>query len=278
MPGRRARVFALKPMNCPGHVQIFKHGLKSYRDLPMRLAEFGNVHRYEPSGALHGLMRVRGFTQDDAHVFCTEEQLAAECLKINDLILSVYADFGFEESSSSCRPGRKSGSARCDWDHAEEIMGKVLEQDRGAVRRRIKTGINPGEGAFYGPKFEYTLRDAIGRDWQCGTTQVDFNLPERFGAFYIDKDSREEAAGDGAPRDLRIDGALPRHPDRELCRPFPAVVRAAAGRRGDHHVRGRRLWPRGAQKLAKAGLQVETDFATRRSTTRCASIRWPRCR
>ncbi|BAF86945.1 threonyl-tRNA synthetase [Azorhizobium caulinodans ORS 571] len=187
------RVFALKPMNCPGHVQIFKHGLKSYRDLPLRLAEFGAVHRYEPSGALHGLMRVRGFTQDDAHVFCTEEQMAAECLKINDLILSTYADFGFEEITVklSTRPEKRVGSDAV-WDHAEDVMSRVLKQIEAESGGRIKTGILPGEGAFYGPKFEYTLSDAIGREWQCGTTQVDFNLPERFGAFYVDADGQKK--------------------------------------------------------------------------------------
>jgi threonyl-tRNA synthetase len=186
------RVFALKPMNCPGHVQIFKHGLKSYRDLPVRLAEFGAVHRYEPSGALHGLMRVRGFTQDDAHIFCTEDQLAAECLKINDLILTTYADFGFEEIMVrfSTRPEKRVGSDAL-WDHAEEIMSGVLTEIQQSDNR-IRTEINPGDGAFYGPKFDYVLRDAIGREWQCGTTQVDFNLPERFGAFYIDKDSEKK--------------------------------------------------------------------------------------
>lgn len=187
------RVFAIKPMNCPGHVQIFKHGLKSYRDLPLRLAEFGNVHRYEPSGALHGLMRVRGFTQDDAHIFCTEDQLAAECLKINDLILSTYADFGFDEIvvKLSTRPEKRVGTDEM-WDHAEDVMTRVLKQIEDQSGGRIKTAINPGEGAFYGPKFEYVLRDAIGRDWQCGTTQVDFNLPERFGAFYVDADGQKK--------------------------------------------------------------------------------------
>ena len=182
------RVFALKPMNCPGHVQIFKHGLKSYRDLPVRLAEFGCVHRYEPSGALHGLMRVRGFTQDDAHIFCTEEQLEAECLSINHLMMSVYKDFGFNEVvvKLATRPEKRVGSDAM-WDHAEGILKKVLDK-MAAEDSRIKTGINEGEGTFYGPKFEYTLRDAIGREWQCGTTQVDFNLPERFGAFYIAAD------------------------------------------------------------------------------------------
>jgi threonyl-tRNA synthetase len=186
------RVFAIKPMNCPGHVQIFKHGLKSYRELPIKMAEFGNVHRYEPSGALHGLMRVRGFTQDDAHVFCTEEQMTAECLRINDLILSTYADFGFEEITVklSTRPEKRVGSDE-SWDRAEEVMSEVLKTIEETSDGKIKTGILEGEGAFYGPKFEYTLRDAIGREWQCGTTQVDFNLPERFGAFYIDSDSEK---------------------------------------------------------------------------------------
>ena len=187
------RIYAIKPMNCPGHVQIFKHGLKSYRELPIRLAEFGIVHRYEPSGAMHGLLRVRGFTQDDAHIFCTEEQLAAECLKINELILSVYADFGFTGDlvvKLSTRPEKRVGSDAA-WDHAEAVMNNVLKQIA-AQSNRIKTAINPGEGAFYGPKFEYVLRDAIGRDWQCGTTQVDFNLPERFGAFYIAADGSKQ--------------------------------------------------------------------------------------
>ena len=186
------QVFALKPMNCPGHVQLFKHGLRSYRELPMRLAEFGNVHRYEPSGALHGLMRVRGFTQDDAHIFCTPEQMQDECLKINDLILSTYKDFGFEQIvvKLSTRPEKRVGTD-ADWDRAEDIMQKVLVQIAEASGGAIKTAVNPGEGAFYGPKFEYVLRDAIGRDWQCGTTQVDFNLPERFGAFYIGADGEK---------------------------------------------------------------------------------------
>ncbi len=181
------RVFALKPMNCPGHVQIFKNGLKSYRDLPLKIAEFGTVHRYEPSGALHGVMRVRAFTQDDAHIFCTEDQIMAECLKVNDLILSIYADFGFDDVSIklSTRPDKRVGSDEV-WDKAEEALGRVIEN---VAARGIPTSINPGEGAFYGPKLEYVLRDAIGRDWQCGTLQVDFNLPGRFGAFYIDPHS-----------------------------------------------------------------------------------------
>jgi len=180
------RTFALKPMNCPGHVQIFKNGLKSYRELPFKIAEFGVVHRYEPSGALHGLLRVRAFTQDDAHIFCTEDQIAEESLKVNDLILSIYKDFGFEEVNIllSTRPEKRVGEDYL-WDKAEKAMGDVLEE-MAAGNDKITTGVNPGEGAFYGPKFEYVLRDAIGRTWQCGTNQVDFNLPGRFGAFYID--------------------------------------------------------------------------------------------
>jgi threonyl-tRNA synthetase len=189
------RIYAIKPMNCPGHIQIFKHGLKSYRDLPLRLAEFGVVHRYEPSGALHGLLRVRAFTQDDAHVFCTEDQMADECLMINDLILSTYTDFGFTGNLTvklSTRPEKRVGSDEA-WDHAEDIMRDVLKRiEAQSHNQRIKTTINPGEGAFYGPKFEYVLRDAIGRDWQCGTTQVDFNLPERFEAFYIAPDGSKK--------------------------------------------------------------------------------------
>ena len=186
------QVFALKPMNCPGHVQLFKHGLRSYRELPMRLAEFGSVHRYEPSGALHGLMRVRGFTQDDAHIFCTEEQMADECLKINDLILSTYKDFGFEQIvvKLATRPEKRVGTDAM-WDHAEDVLRRILKQIEADSGGRVKIGVNEGEGTFYGPKFEYVLRDAIGRDWQCGTTQVDFNLPERFGAFYIGADGEK---------------------------------------------------------------------------------------
>jgi threonyl-tRNA synthetase len=186
------REFVIKPMNCPGHVQIFKHGLRSYRELPYRVAEFGSVHRYEPSGALHGLLRVRGITQDDAHVFCTQQQLASECIAINDLILSIYRDFGFDQVTVklSTRPEKRVGDDAL-WDQAETVMSEILEDIRALSNGKVNTGINPGEGAFYGPKFEYVLRDAIGRDWQCGTTQVDFNLPARFGAFYIDRDGEK---------------------------------------------------------------------------------------
>jgi threonyl-tRNA synthetase len=187
------RVFCCKPMNCPGHVQIFKYGLKSYRDLPLKIGEFGKVHRYEPSGAMHGLLRVRHFTQDDAHIFITEDQLEAQCLEVNDLLLSIYEDFGFKDIvvKLSTRPEKRVGSDE-QWDHAEAVMAKVLAEIERRGKGRIKTAVNPGEGAFYGPKFEYVLKDAIGRDWQCGTTQVDFNLPGRLGAFYIDADSSKK--------------------------------------------------------------------------------------
>ncbi len=180
------RIFACKPMNCPGHVQIFKHGLKSYRDLPVRMSEFGKVHRYEPSGALHGLMRVRSFTQDDAHIFCTHEQITEECIRVHRLILDIYRDFGFEEVriKFSDRPEKRVGSDAV-WDAAEAALKQAVEEAGGEYE------LNPGEGAFYGPKLEYVLRDAIGRDWQCGTVQLDFNLPGRFGAFYIGADGEK---------------------------------------------------------------------------------------
>jgi threonyl-tRNA synthetase len=180
------RVFVVKPMNCPGHIQIFKNGLKSYRDLPFKLAEFGKVHRFEPSGALHGLMRVRAFTQDDAHIFITEEQIAEESLKVNDQILSIYEDFGFSDVTIkfSDRPEKRIGDDAV-WDKAEAALMAALK----ASGR--KWTLNKGEGAFYGPKLEYVLRDAIGRDWQCGTVQVDLNMPGRLGAFYIDDHSNK---------------------------------------------------------------------------------------
>jgi threonyl-tRNA synthetase len=187
------RVFCCKPMNCPGHVQIYKHGLKSYRDLPLRIAEFGKVHRYEPSGALHGLLRVRHFTQDDAHIFLTEDQIMDECLKINDLMLAIYKDFGFEDVfiKLSTRPEKRVGADEL-WDKAEKALSDVLGEVKRRSNGQIKTSINPGEGAFYGPKLEYVLKDAIGREWQCGTTQVDFNLAGRLGAFYIDEHSEKK--------------------------------------------------------------------------------------
>ena len=187
------RVFCCKPMNCPGHVQIYKHGLKSYRDLPLKIAEFGKVHRYEPSGALHGMLRVRHFTQDDAHIFITEDQIMEECLKINDLMLSIYKDFGFEDIfiKLSTRPEKRVGADEL-WDKAEKALGDVLDEVTKRSNGRVKTALQPGEGAFYGPKLEYVLKDAIGREWQCGTTQVDFNLAGRLHAFYIDEHSEKK--------------------------------------------------------------------------------------
>ena len=177
------RVFAIKPMNCPGHVQVFKQGIKSYRDLPLYLAEFGKVHRYEPSGALHGLMRVRAFTQDDAHIFCAEGQITEECVKVTKLVLDIYKDFGFEDVvvKFSDRPEKRVGSDEI-WDRSEAAL-KIAVEAAG-----LDYKLNPGEGAFYGPKLEFVLRDAIGRDWQCGTIQVDLNLPERLGATFVDSD------------------------------------------------------------------------------------------
>ncbi|BBN58330.1 threonine--tRNA ligase [Pseudomonas chlororaphis subsp. aurantiaca] len=176
------RVFALKPMNCPGAVSIFSRGLKSYRDLPLRIAEFGKVHRYEPSGALHGLLRVRHFTQDDAHIFCTPAQMQAECASTIALVFDIYRDFGFHDVAVklSTRPAHRIGSDAV-WDQLEGALSGALET------MAIDYRINPGEGAFYGPKLEFVLRDAIGRDWQCGTLQVDLNLPERFDISYIDE-------------------------------------------------------------------------------------------
>jgi threonyl-tRNA synthetase len=180
------RIYACKPMNCPGHVQIFKHGLKSYRDLPLRIAEFGKVHRYEPSGALHGLLRVRHFTQDDAHIFCTEDQITEECVTLNEQMLSIYRDFGFEDVriKLSDRPEKLVGTDAV-WNKAEAALKCAVEAAGLAYE------FSPGEGAFYGPKLEYVLRDAIGRDWQCGTIQVDLNLPGRLGAFYIGSDGEK---------------------------------------------------------------------------------------
>ena len=216
------RVYALKPMNCPGHVQIFKHGLRSYRELPLRLAEFGAVNRYEPSGALHGLMRVRSFTQDDAHIFCTEEQLAEECHKINELILSVYAHFGFDKIvvKLSTRPEKRVGTDAM-WDHAEAVMTRVLDEIRLRHGNVVTTALNPGEGAFYGPKFEYVLRESAGalrrllHRWQ----------------------QRKNDASHDPSRHLWLDGALHRYPARTLRRPLAVVALAVSDCRVYDHQR-----------------------------------------
>jgi threonyl-tRNA synthetase len=180
------RTFAIKPMNCPGHIQVYNQGIKSYRDLPLRIAEFGKCHRYEPSGALHGMMRVRAFTQDDAHIFCTPEQITDESIAVCKLILSIYRDFGFEDVriKFADRPEARVGDDEI-WDQAEQALLKALEAGGYEYTH------NPGEGAFYGPKLEFVLRDAIGRDWQCGTLQVDLNMPGRLGATYIGEDGNK---------------------------------------------------------------------------------------
>ncbi len=181
------KIFAIKPMNCPGCVQVFNQGLKSYRDLPLKMSEFGKVHRYEPSGALHGLLRVRAFTQDDAHIFCTEDQITQESLTVTNLILEIYKELGFEKVllKYSDRPEVRVGEDSV-WDKAEDALLKAIKETK------LEYSINKGEGAFYGPKIEFVLRDAIGRDWQCGTLQVDLNLPNRLGATFVDKDGTKK--------------------------------------------------------------------------------------
>ena len=181
------KVFAIKPMNCPGHIQVFNQGLKSYRDLPLRITEFGKVHRYEPSGALHGLLRVRAFTQDDAHIFCSEDQITTECLNVTNLILDIYKDLGFENVilKYADRPDVRVGDDEV-WDKAEASLLAAVKASK------LEYSINKGEGAFYGPKIEFVLRDAIGRDWQCGTLQVDLNLPGRLDASYVDNDGTKK--------------------------------------------------------------------------------------
>ena len=184
---REDRIYALKPMSCPGAIQVYKQGIKSYRDLPLKLSEFGKVHRYEPSGALHGLMRVRGFTQDDAHIFCTEDQITEECKTVCSLIISIYKDFGFKDIhiKFSDRPENRVGNDEI-WDKSEEALKIAIEATG------LSYTYNPGEGAFYGPKIDFVLRDTIGRDWQCGTLQVDLNLPSRLGASYVASDGAKK--------------------------------------------------------------------------------------
>jgi len=249
------RRYAIKPMNCPGHVQIFKHGLRSYRELPVRLAEFGKVHRYEPSGALHGLMRVRAFTQDDGHVFITEDQITSESVAITRLILDIYRDFGFEDVGIryADRPPKRVGSDDI-WDRAEAAL-KAASAAAG-----IEYTLNRGEGAFYGPKLEFVLRDAIGRDWQCGTLQVDLNMPERLGAYYIDERSAKRTP---VMLHRAIFGSLERffailleHHAGKLpawLSPVQAVVLSITDRQ-DEYVR------RVTETLKNQGFRVESDL------------------
>src|ERR1700761_656996 len=249
------RTFAIKPMNCPGHIQVFKHGLRSYRELPLRLAEFGKVHRYEPSGALHGLMRVRAFTQDDAHIFCTTEQITEEAVKVTQLILSIYADFGFNDVriKFSDRPAKRVGSDEV-WDIYEGALKAA------AAAAGIETTLNPGEGAFYGPKLEFVLRDAIGREWQCGTLQVDPNLPSRLGASYIGEDSQRHTpvmlhrAMFGSLE--RFTGILLEHHAGKLptwLSPVQAVVMGITNSQDKYCLEV-------AENLKNQGLRVETDL------------------
>jgi len=249
------RVYAIKPMNCPGHVQIFKQGIRSYRDLPIRFAEFGKVHRYEPSGALHGLMRVRAFTQDDAHIFVTPEQITSESVASTQLILGIYRDFGFDEVGIkfSDRPAKRIGSDAV-WDQSEAALKQA------AKAAGIDYTLNPGEGAFYGPKLEFVLRDAIGRDWQCGTLQVDLNLPARLGAHYIDEHSQRQTP---VMLHRAIFGSLERffgillehHAGRfpAWLAPTHAVLMSITDRQHDYVMKS-------ADFLKKQGVLVETDL------------------
>jgi threonyl-tRNA synthetase len=249
------RLYAIKPMNCPGHVQIFKHGLRSYRELPVRLAEFGKVHRYEPSGALHGLMRVRAFTQDDGHVFITGDQITSESVAITKLILDIYRDFGFEDVriKYADRPPKRVGSDAI-WDRAEAALQAA------SSAAGIEYTLNKGEGAFYGPKLEFVLRDAIGRDWQCGTLQVDLNMPERLGAYYIDEHSAKRTP---VMLHRAIFGSLERffailleHHAGKLpawLSPVQAVVLSITDRQ-DEYVR------RVTETLKNQGFRVESDL------------------
>ena len=249
------RTFALKPMNCPGSLQVFNHGLRSYKDLPLRMSEFGKVHRYEPSGALHGLLRVRAFTQDDAHIYCTPEQITDECRGVCELILGIYRDFGFDDVrvKFADRPKRRVGSDEI-WDRSETALRAAVEATG------LDYTVNPGEGAFYGPKLEFVLRDAIGRDWQCGTLQVDLNLPERLGAAYVGEDGRKHVpvmlhrALFGSLE--RFAGILVEHYAGNLplwLAPVQAMV-ATVVSDADEHAR------ECARRLEAAGLRVRVDL------------------
>ncbi|MBK1679911.1 threonine--tRNA ligase [Rhodocyclus tenuis] len=255
------RDYAVKPMNCPGHVQIFNQGLRSYRDLPLRLAEFGSCHRNEPSGALHGIMRVRGFVQDDAHIFCTEEQILSETSNFIDLLQRVYADFGFTDIlvKLSTRPAKRIGADET-WDRAEAALADAL------VAKELAYELQPGEGAFYGPKIEFSLKDCLGRVWQCGTLQLDFSLPQRLGAEYVGDDNERHSpvmlhrAILGSLE--RFIGILIEHYAGAMplwLSPVHAVVLNISERQGEYatHV---------AQTLRKAGLRVEADLRNEKIT------------
>ena len=249
------RMLAVKPMNCPCHVQIFKQGITSYRDLPIRMAEFGSCHRNEPSGALHGLMRVRAFTQDDAHIFCTEDQIVSETERFCELLKSVYADFGFTDVKVKFadRPEVRSGADET-WDKAETALKEATEATG------LEYTLNPGESAFYGPKLEFVLQDAIGRDWQCGTLQVDFVMPDRLGAYYVGEDGEKH-------RPVMLHRAILGSFERFLAilienfagrmplwlAPLQVVVATITSDADDYAEDA-------AAALRKAGLRVETDL------------------
>ena len=232
------RDYAIKPMNCPGHIQVFNQGLKSYRDLPLRFAEFGSCHRNEASGTLHGLMRVRGFTQDDAHIFCTEAQIHQEVSDFIDLLFEVYADFGFREviMKLSTRPDNRVGDD-ASWDKAEQALEQALNA------RDADWELQPGEGAFYGPKIDFSLKDSIGRVWQCGTIQADFSMPGRLGAQYVDDNSDRKVPVMLQPGDPRLIGAFHWNNHRALRRLVPAVAGAGSGRRRVYYATPGRLCP-----------------------------------
>ena len=240
------RDYALKPMNCPGHIIIFKQGIKSYRDLPLRFGEFGQCHRNEPTGGLHGIMRVRAFTQDDGHIFCTEDQIQAEVVAFTALLQKVYKDFGFTDIiyKLSTRPEKRIGSEE-SWDRAETALAEGLKAS-GCEFEYL-----PGEGAFYGPKIEYTLKDALGRPWQCGTIQVDPNLPERLDADFVGEDGARHRPIMLQPRHRRQHGAFHRHPHRTACRCTACLARPGAGGGDEHHRRSGRLCAGSCQNAAK---------------------------
>ncbi len=224
------RTYALKPMNCPGHVQVFNHGLHSYRDLPIRYGEFGACHRNEPSGALHGILRVRGFTQDDGHIFCTEDQIESEVTAFHRQAMQVYTEFGFTDVQLkiALRPDPRLGDD-ATWDKAENALRSALRA-AGVEWQEL-----PGEGAFYGPKIEYHLRDAIGRTWQLGTMQVDFMMPGPPRRRVCRRAQPAPPSGHAASRDRRFDGAFHRHPDRTPCRAIPGLARANSGGCDEYH-------------------------------------------
>ena len=252
------RILAVKPMNCPGHVLIYRQGIKSYRDLPLRIAEFGSCHRNEPSGSLHGLMRVRAFTQDDAHIFCTEDQVSSETVAFCDLLKSVYRDFGFDEVASSSRTGRQARRQR------RRPGTRPKRPSRRRLRARAwSTTLNPGEGAFYGPKLEFVLRDAIGRDWQCGTLQVDFVLPERLGAEYVAQDGTVQCP---VMLHRAILGSMERFlrdPHRKPRRKIPHLARPGAGGGDEYHRYPGRLRTESDRIPEKSGASGRNGFAKR---------------